>query len=253
VRRRCVARRCAGRWRPAWRRECWRAAAAWRVAPGRGPTRRRAESAAGGLGERGRARVRRVAVAGRPGCCRCRVAGGGSGAGAGGRRPGRPRLAHATWRRSRGGQPGRRGQRRGADRLCLRRRRGGGDGSHSGADAAGQDAGLGVRSCQGRPARIQPDRRPKCNRGPASCGRQAAALVAADRAASPSRPITVRIPNERDPVGSRSLCGLVVSGWDRDDPAEWRRMRGKRHCGGTWGGARCLPLQYASSARSTKP
>ena len=42
----------------------------------------------------------------------------------------------------------------------------------------------------------------------------------------PSRPITVRIPNERDPVGSRSLCGLVVSGWDRDDPAEWRRMRG---------------------------
>jgi hypothetical protein len=84
----------------------------------------------------------------------------GSGAGAGGRRPGRPRLAHAAWRRSRGGQPGRRGQRRGADGLCLRRRRGGGDGSHSGAGAAGQDAGLGVRSCQGRPARIQPDRRP---------------------------------------------------------------------------------------------
>jgi len=48
-------------------------------------------------------------------------------------------------------------------------------------------------------------------------------------------------PNERDPGGSRSSCGLVVSGWDRDGPAEWRWMRGKRHLGGTWGGARCLP------------
>jgi hypothetical protein len=39
----------------------------------------------------------------------------------------------------------------------------------------------------------------------------------------------VRRPNERDPVGSRSLCGLVVAGWDRDGQAGWRWMRGKRH------------------------